>query len=58
MQPAHPDGGRARFTPQNGPWIDVSAPGLDVLSTYLTGTVDLNLADGASTKETFAGWAR
>jgi subtilase family protein len=55
---AHHDGTRAALTPQNAPWIDVCAPGMDVLSTYLSGTVALNLSGGASTTQDFSGWAR
>jgi membrane-anchored mycosin MYCP len=55
---ARSDGTRVGFTPRNAPWIDLHAPGVDVLSTYLTGTVDLNLSDDAPGEDVFAGWAR
>ncbi len=55
---AGPDGGHVRFTPRDAPWIDVCAPGTDVLSTYLTGKVELDLSEGPSTEDTFSGWAR
>jgi hypothetical protein len=55
---AGPDGGHVRFTPRNAPWIDVCAPGTDVLSTYLTGRVELDLSESPPAEETFSGWAR
>ena len=38
---AHPGGEAAVFTPADAAWIDVLAPGVDVVSTYLKGRVDL-----------------
>ena len=52
------DGSRPPLTPENAPWIDVCAPGMDVLSTYLTGAVDLDLAARPAKPERFEGWAR
>lgn len=44
----------APFTPPDAPWIDVVVPGEDLLSTYLTGEVQLD--DGTTT--TFSGQGR
>lgn len=41
------DGALARFTPK-APWVDVVAPGVDVVSTYLTGDV---FSDHVQTKD-------
>jgi membrane-anchored mycosin MYCP len=46
----------ADFSPQV-PWVDVTAPGLDVESTYLDGEVRLTLPAGKPT-EVFHGFAR
>jgi len=54
---ARQDGTRPSFTPANVPWIDVCAPGVAVVSTYLTGQVELNLSDPPSETEEFEGWA-
>jgi membrane-anchored mycosin MYCP len=43
----------AEFTPPNAPWIDFLAPGVDVVSTYLVGTVLL----GEDNREDFHGFA-
>lgn len=42
----------AKFTPHHAPWIDVLAPGVDVVSTYLSGNVDLE-----KEKKPFNGYA-
>lgn len=55
---AHRDGSPTPITPRNAPWIDVCAPGMDVLSTYLSGSVTVTKSDGTAGKETFSGWAR
>jgi hypothetical protein len=54
---AYPDGIPPSFTPTNAPWIDVLAPGVAVVSTYLTGKVDRNLSDPPLAVEEFEGWA-
>jgi membrane-anchored mycosin MYCP len=36
------DGGVASFTPKDARWIDLLAPGVNVVSTYLTGRVQLD----------------
>jgi hypothetical protein len=55
---AHRDGFPTPITPRNAPWIDVCAPGIDVLSTYLTGSVTVTDSGGSAVKEKFTGWAR
>lgn len=54
---AHPGGKAAVFTPADAPWIDVLAPGVDVVSTYLTGRVDLRHEAAMPTFEQFDGFA-
>jgi subtilisin family serine protease len=49
-------GQRAEFSPEV-PWIDVTAPGVDVESTYLDGEVRLTIPNGNPT-EVFHGSAR
>ncbi|GEA89096.1 S8 family peptidase [Cellulomonas cellasea] len=46
----------APFTPPDAPWIDVVVPGENLLSTYLTGTVELD--DGTTTEKPFGGQGR
>jgi membrane-anchored mycosin MYCP len=46
----------ADFSPK-APWVDVTAPGVDVASTYLDAEVRLAFPDGNKT-ETFHGYAR
>lgn len=43
----------APFTPPGVPWIDVMAPGVDVLSTYIEGIVAVDPDD----EQKFSGWA-
>jgi subtilisin family serine protease len=51
-------GERAAFSPEV-PWVDVTAPGVDVESTYLFGQVSLvSLANDKQTTEVFHGFAR
>ncbi|SEF30680.1 Subtilase family protein [Amycolatopsis pretoriensis] len=50
------DGCRAPFSP-NLPWVECTAPGTDVLSTYLTGPVTLYSGDPSDPAE-FHGFAR
>jgi hypothetical protein len=48
----------APFSPQT-PWVDMTAPGVNVESTYLTGKVKLTESDGSSTatfSDGFAYW--
>jgi membrane-anchored mycosin MYCP len=47
------NGHRAGFSPKL-PWIDLSAPGVDVVSTYLNGTV---ITDKASSFAGYASWS-
>ena len=54
---AHPGGEAAVFTPADAAWIDVLAPGVEVVSTYLTGRVDLRHEVAAPTFEQFDGFA-
>jgi subtilisin family serine protease len=52
------DGGNslAAFTPRDAEWIDLVVDGVDLLSTYLTGDVEVDPATKRSIK--FSGWAR
>jgi subtilisin family serine protease len=53
------DGQRAAFSPDT-PWITLSAPGVDVASTYLRGAVEIPLegsTDGATELQDFGGYA-
>ena len=54
---AHPGGEAAVFTPADAAWIDVLAPGVDVVSTYLTGRVDLRHEAATPAFEHFDGFA-
>ncbi len=54
---AHPGGEAAVFTPADAAWIDVLAPGVEVVSTYLTGRVDLRHEVATPTFEQFDGFA-
>lgn len=50
-------GAPSAFTPPDVPWIDVLAPGVDVVSTYLDGEVALGEDAGTRTFEGFASWS-
>jgi len=50
------DGERATFSPV-APWITLSAPGVDVKSTYLAGGVLVPGHDGEMVERTFGGYA-
>jgi membrane-anchored mycosin MYCP len=50
------DGERAAFSPV-APWITLSAPGVDVKSTYLAGEVLVPGADGETVERAFGGYA-
>ena len=54
---ADAQGTPAGFTPADVPWVDVLAPGVDVVSTYLEG--DVELEEGAAPRrfEGFASWS-
>lgn len=43
----------APFTPPGVPWIDIMAPGVNVLSTYVDGIVEVKPKD----EQKFGGWA-
>ena len=47
----------APFTPSDVPWIDVLAPGVDVVSTFLTGSVNVGAFDGPEEVHDFDGFA-
>lgn len=50
------EGRAAAFTPADVPWVDVLAPGVDVVSTFLHGPVRLGAAGGSDPAD-FGGWA-
>ncbi|MGY1632027.1 S8 family peptidase [Geodermatophilus sp. SYSU D01186] len=52
------DGAEAEFTPRRAPWIDVLADGVDVDSTYLYGSVLVDLTGRTKAEERFEGIAR
>jgi membrane-anchored mycosin MYCP len=51
-------GAEAEFTPRRAPWIDVLADGVDVDSTYLHGSVRVDLTLQTDATEDFEGIAR
>ena len=54
---AHPGGAAAVFTPADAPWIDVLAPGVDVVSTFLSGRVNLRKEADPPQYQQFDGYA-
>jgi membrane-anchored mycosin MYCP len=51
------EGTPTAFTPAGVPWIDVLAPGVDLVSTFLSGPVEVGGAGGTSQLLTFDGYA-
>jgi membrane-anchored mycosin MYCP len=50
-------GQRADFSPE-APWVDLLAPGKDLLSTFLTGDVRVRTEDGGESVRRYEGFAR
>jgi len=47
----------AAFSPHDVPWVDVLAPGVDVVSTFLDGSVDVTGPSNPEEKSKFDGYA-
>ncbi|MGY1617398.1 S8 family peptidase [Geodermatophilus sp. SYSU D00691] len=52
------NGTRAALTPQGAPWIDILTTGTELVSTFLTGEVDVDLTARKRRLEKFKGFAR